>query len=78
MTFRPAPLPLISPILFTAKVNDRRVPLDYRLQNGDMVEIELDRRRRAPSSKWLEFVVTTHARHAIQRSIREEREKTKA
>jgi len=61
-----------------AKVNDRRVPLDYRLQNGDMVEIELDRRRRAPSSKWLEFVVTTHARHAIQRSIREEREKTKA
>jgi GTP diphosphokinase / guanosine-3',5'-bis(diphosphate) 3'-diphosphatase len=56
-----------------AKVNGRRVPLDHKLRNGDLVEIELDRKRTTPNRKWLEFVVTTSARHGIQRSIRLER-----
>lgn len=60
-----------------AKVNGRRVPLDHKLQNGDVVEIELDRKKTAPNHKWMEFVVTTSARQAIQKSIRLERDKLK-
>lgn len=52
-----------------AKVNGKMVPLDHRLVNGDVVEILIDRNRKKPNSDWLKFVVTTTAKHMIQRSL---------
>ena len=52
-----------------AKVNGRLVPLRYRLQNGDIVEI-LTQPGHTPSRDWLSFVRTSRARHKIQNWIR--------
>lgn len=54
----------------SAKVNGKLVPLDYRLQNGDVVEIAASKNPKKPSQKWLEFVVTADARHSISKSLR--------
>jgi guanosine-3',5'-bis(diphosphate) 3'-pyrophosphohydrolase len=48
-----------------AKVNGRMVPLSYRFQNGDVVEI-ITRSNSAPSRDWLAFVKTAHARSKIR------------
>ena len=48
-----------------AKVNGSIVPLRYKLQNGDTVEI-LTQKNSAPSKDWLNFVVTAKARHRIR------------
>ena len=53
-----------------AKVNGKLVPLNHRLVNGDVVEIIIDRKRRSPSHEWLDFVVTTTARHQINRALK--------
>ncbi len=52
-----------------AKVNDKMVQLDYRLNNGDVVEILIDRKRKTPSPRWLDFAVTAAARREISKSI---------
>ncbi|WFS63921.1 bifunctional (p)ppGpp synthetase/guanosine-3',5'-bis(diphosphate) 3'-pyrophosphohydrolase [Pseudodesulfovibrio thermohalotolerans] len=52
-----------------AKVNGRIVPLQYRLQNGDSVEIITDKNR-VPSRDWLKFVKTAKARTRIKHYIR--------
>jgi len=49
-----------------AKVNNRLVPLDYRLKNGDIVEIVTTRAEHGPSRDWLNLVRTTHAREKIR------------
>jgi guanosine-3',5'-bis(diphosphate) 3'-pyrophosphohydrolase len=49
-----------------AKVNNRLVPLDYRLQNGDIVEIVTTRGDHGPSRDWLNVVRTSHAREKIR------------
>jgi len=53
-----------------AKVNGRLVPLNYQLENGDIVEILASKTPRAPSRDWLNpnlgFVNTTHARTKIR------------
>ena len=58
-----------------AKVNERIVPLDTLLKNGDIVEI-LTQKNGHPSLDWLNFVVTGGARNRIRqwykRSHREE------
>lgn len=54
----------------SAKVNGRLVPLSFRLKNGDVVEITTSKNPKKPSTKWLDFVVTATARHAIQKSLR--------
>lgn len=53
-----------------AKVNGKLVSLDYKLVNGDVVEIILDRNRKKPSRDWLEFVVTRTARHEIAKALK--------
>lgn len=53
-----------------AKVNGRLVPLNHQLQNGDIVEIIVDRHRKKPNPDWLKFVVTTMARHAITKALK--------
>ena len=48
-----------------AKVNEKMVPLDFELRNGDVVEI-IKSKNKKPSFDWLEFVKTTEARKKIK------------
>ena len=58
-----------------AKVNGRIVPLSYRLQSGDQVEIITSPGKR-PSPDWLNLVVTSKARNRIRHYLRQiERER---
>jgi len=57
-----------------AKVNSRMVPLDYRLQNGDIVEILTTKsERHGPSRDWLNFARTSSAREKIRQWFKRER-----
>jgi GTP pyrophosphokinase len=49
-----------------AKVNNRLVPLDYKLKNGDIVEVVTTRAGHGPSRDWLNVVRTQHAREKIR------------
>jgi len=52
-----------------AKVNKKLVPLSYKLNNGDIVEIETDKNQK-PNSGWLNFVKTSRAAHVINKYLR--------
>ncbi|HSW41548.1 MAG TPA: bifunctional (p)ppGpp synthetase/guanosine-3',5'-bis(diphosphate) 3'-pyrophosphohydrolase, partial [Patescibacteria group bacterium] len=49
-----------------SKVNNRLVALDYRLRNGDIVEIVTTKAEHGPSRDWLSIVRTSHAREKIR------------
>ncbi|REJ35186.1 MAG: (p)ppGpp synthetase [Bacillota bacterium] len=53
-----------------ARVNGRMVPLDYRLQNGEFVEILTSKNAR-PSQDWLNIVKTSKARSKIRGYFKE-------
>ncbi|MFN3870461.1 MAG: RelA/SpoT family protein [Aquificaceae bacterium] len=53
-----------------AKVNGRIVPLNHKLQNGDMVEI-ITNPNKKPNAEWLNFVVTSKAKSRIKAVLRE-------
>jgi GTP pyrophosphokinase len=44
-----------------AKVNNKLVPLSYKLKSGDQIEI-LSSNKQKPKEDWLNFVVTAKAR----------------
>ena len=53
-----------------AKINDRLVPLDYKLQSGEIVEIIIKKRKKMPSSSWLEFVKMSETKKRIEEILR--------
>jgi GTP pyrophosphokinase len=57
-----------------AKVNHKLVPLSYKLQNGDQVEV-ITSGKQEPKEDWLNFVVTAKAKAKIKSSLKEERRK---
>ncbi len=52
-----------------AKVNNKLVPLDYKLKNGDVVDI-MTQSNAAPSRDWIDMVKTSRARNKIRRYFR--------
>jgi guanosine-3',5'-bis(diphosphate) 3'-pyrophosphohydrolase len=55
-----------------AKANSRMVPLDYHIQNGDVVEIVTSRDHKNPSRDWLRFVKTSNAKSHIRKFLKKE------
>lgn len=56
-----------------AKVNGKFSPLNRKLVSGDVVEI-LTQKGKKPSESWLDFVVTSTARHHIKAALKKTRE----
>lgn len=52
-----------------AKVNDQLVSLAQQLKSGDVVEIVIDKNRKAPNPDWLELAKTPMARSKIRNAI---------
>lgn len=52
-----------------AKVNNKLVPLDYKLKNGDVIEI-MPQTNATPSRDWVDMVKTSRARNKIRRYFR--------
>ncbi len=54
------------------KVNNKMVPMGYKLRNGDQVQITTSRNQK-PSEDWLKMVATGKARSKIRSAMKEER-----
>ena len=55
-----------------AKVNGKLVPLDYKLQNGDSVEIMTNRSNHGPNRDWINIVASSDTRSKIRAWFRKE------
>ena len=57
-----------------AKVNQKLVPINHILKNGDQIEI-LTSTKQKPGEDWLRFVVSSKAKARIKESLKEEQKK---
>lgn len=57
-----------------AKVNNKLVPINYVLKNGDQIEILTSQKQR-PNTDWLKYVVTSKARTRIKDALKEDKRK---
>ncbi len=55
-----------------AKVNNRMVQLDYKLQNGEIVEVLTSNAGKGPSRDWIKIVKTGEARNKIKQWFKKE------
>lgn len=49
-----------------AKINGRKTNLDYKIKNGEVVEVVTNRSKKNPDRSWLEFVKTSQAKSKIR------------
>ncbi|MGA2298106.1 MAG: RelA/SpoT family protein, partial [FCB group bacterium] len=54
-----------------AKVNGKIVPLDYKLESGDTIEI-ITSKNQKPSKEWLKYVITQRAKNLIMKYLKAE------
>ncbi|WP_460541012.1 RelA/SpoT family protein [Echinicola sediminis] len=55
-----------------AKINQRLVPINHKLKNGDQVEI-LTSNKQKPSEDWLKSVITSRAKAKIKDALKDEK-----
>ena len=60
-----------------AKVNQKLVPLNHKLKNGDQVEI-LTSKKQKPNEDWLKYVVSSKAKGRIKDALKEEKKEAAA